>query len=651
MRDYLTSYFTLAVTAMAAATILVVAPGAALAQEEECFDCHDVGGDAGEEFVVDAAAWGSSVHVDMGCDMCHTGTDDFPHEDEVEHSPCVECHDDVAEIYAESIHGYARYNGRKEAPDCDACHGNSHSILPATDENSLVHPKRLPDTCAVCHSDPETVKKFGILVARPVEAYRDSVHARGVAEESGAATCSDCHNSHAIFRGPDPRSSVHHEQVPETCGKCHKEIDQAYRASVHGEAAANGVREAPICTDCHGEHRILSPQEKGSPVYATNVPKMTCGRCHNDLRLTEKYDIDDDAVSAYEDSYHGLAARSGLPTVANCASCHGVHDILPSSDRRSHIHPENLAATCGNCHPGAGERFAIGEVHVLPTEPEHFIIYWVRLIYLWMIYVTIGGMLVHNFADFSRKLAHPQSRPEEPGGEIPVRMSLGFRIAHMTLMISFGLLAYTGFALKYPESWWAAPLLVWGDTMDLRGLLHRIAAVAMLGALAFHIVHLVVDRSARRCIANMIPTREDIHEFVERVKYFRGKRTHPPHSGVLGYPEKLEYLALMWGIFVMAVTGFALWYENLALAWMPKWVSDVATVIHFYEAILASLAILVWHFYFVIFDPMVYPMDRTWLTGHAPITRRIERGELHEEETEHRVHADDLAKHELPRFR
>jgi hypothetical protein len=68
----------------------------------------------------------------------------------------------------------------------------------------------------------------------------------------------------------------------------------------------------------------------------------------------------------------------------------------------------------------------------------------------------------------------------------------------------------------------------------------------------------------------------------------------------------------------MAVTGFLLWGENWTLRHFPKWVMDAATAAHWYEAILATLSILVWHWYLVIFDPDVYPMDMAWLTGKVP---------------------------------
>jgi cytochrome b subunit of formate dehydrogenase len=84
---------------------------------------------------------------------------------------------------------------------------------------------------------------------------------------------------------------------------------------------------------------------------------------------------------------------------------------------------------------------------------------------------------------------------------------------------------------------------------------------------------------------------------------------------MFSYAEKIEYWAFLWGTVVMAGSGLILWFNNLALRYFPKWVSDAATTLHFYEAILATLSILIWHMYTVVFDPDVYPMDRSWLTG------------------------------------
>jgi len=603
-----------------------------LAQESACADCHDP--------APDPEAFADSVHGVLGGVDCHTGAQDFPHTGDPASVDCSTCHDTETTEYAESIHGQARGNGETDAPGCPSCHGDIHRIVPVSDPRSPVSTLRLPETCGQCHSNPELVAKYGIPVAKPIEAYLGSVHSRMNEEGVQAATCNSCHGTHAIFGAADPRSKVFHPNVPDTCGQCHEEIDRQYQASVHGEAVRHGAREAPVCTDCHGEHRILSPDIESSPVFASNIPKLTCGRCHGDVRLVDKYGMPSGAVPAYQDSYHGLASRSGSVTVANCASCHGVHDILPSSDPRSHVAQQNLAETCGKCHPGAGERYAIGKVHVLATEPRYAAVYWVRWIYLWLIYGTIGGMLLHNGLDLYRKVRSPLPPPGRAAVPARERMMAGFRLAHGLLIVSFLTLVYSGFALKFPESWWAAPLLRWEDRIAFRGWVHRSAAILMLAALGVHFAHLIASRRARRCIRGMIPTLHDVTEFRERLLWFVGRRREPLKSPPLGYPEKLEYLALMWGIAVMTVTGFALWFENTMLRWFPKWFGDVATAIHFYEAILASLAILVWHFYFVIFDPVIYPMDLAWLTGRENPARSAER-EYEDDETDQAAPGED----------
>jgi cytochrome b subunit of formate dehydrogenase len=128
----------------------------------------------------------------------------------------------------------------------------------------------------------------------------------------------------------------------------------------------------------------------------------------------------------------------------------------------------------------------------------------------------------------------------------------------------------------------------------------------------------------------MLPARADLAELIARVRHYIG-RGPAPHGVRLGYIEKSEYWAFMWGAVLMAGTGFLLWFENLSLFWLPSWVLHAATAVHFYEAVLATLAILVWHVYWVIFDPLVYPMDATWWTGRSPASRAAERGELRSE--------------------
>lgn len=616
--------------AVLTACLLLVAAAPAARADEDCADCHD-----------DVAS--SAVHEDFACLDCHGNldeTDNYPHDDDIlsgewRASACSDCHEDAVNEFASSVHGGVDGTIPEEfRPRCASCHGEIHGLVASSEEESPLFPKRIATTCAACHASDELAAALDVKLVKPVAAYEASVHGRAVMRGEHAATCTACHGSHDVRPASDPASQVARSRVPGTCGTCHEEIASAFAASVHGKAAAKGIADSPVCTDCHGEHRILEPARADSPVFASNVPKMTCGRCHGDLRLAEKFGLSEHKVAAYEDSFHGLATRSGQTTVANCGSCHGVHDILPSSDPRSHVHEDHLAETCGNCHPGAGKSFAIGPVHVDPGDVEqtHVAVYWARVVYLWLIAVTIGFMLVHNLLDLVRKTASGITRPPAPGASatapatpMPERLSRGFRIAHAVLAVSFVVLAVSGFALQYPEAFWVKPLLAFENGFSLRGWIHRIAAVAMLGAFAFHFVHVLVDPRARRCIAAMAPSLADARELAEKLRWYLGRRETMPKSPPVGYVEKIEYLALVWGTLVMAVTGFALWFENWTLANLPKWATDLATVIHFYEAVLATLAILVWHLYFVLFDPLVYPMDTAWLTGREAPGRAIER--------------------------
>jgi cytochrome b subunit of formate dehydrogenase len=487
-------------------------------------------------------------------------------------------------------------------------------MRPVGDPASTVHPSRLAQTCGACHADPELGAQAGVRFVQPIAAYEASVHARGVAQGEKAATCSSCHGSHDILPAADPRSTVNRGRVPSTCAACHAEIAATFAASVHGTAAAQGIGESPVCVDCHGEHRILGPADKGSPVYASNVPLQTCGRCHGDLRVTDKFGLEATSVEAFADSFHGLASRAGNLTVANCASCHGVHDILPSSDPRSHIHAANLAATCGACHPGAGETFAIGAVHISPaTASEHPAVRAIRWFYWLVIPLAVGFMVLHNGADFFAKLvrSEPVSRS---GVELP-RMNLHFRVAHWLVVASFSVLVVTGFALKFPEAWWARPLLALEGQLAFRGLLHRIAGVLLIGAMVYHLVHLALVPRDRVILRHLWPRLRDLRDMSTAFAWSFGRSPLRPTFGKFSYAEKIEYLAFVWGTVLMAVTGAMLWFNDWTLRFLPKWTSDAATAAHYYEAILATLSILVWHFYMVVFDPDVYPMDRAWLTG------------------------------------
>ena len=571
---------------------------------QDCTACHDV----------DLGKFAQMTHGAMACTDCHASIKSLPHADKVPPVDCAACHADEVKAYAGSVHGKARKQGMPDAATCASCHGKAHDIVPRKEAGSKVAKRNLPETCGACHANPEFLQRHKIPFAKPVEAYRSSVHGRAVARgEDAAAGCSDCHGSHGILPSKEAKAQVNRENVAATCGACHSDVQTAYEGSVHGKAAKAGFKGAPVCTDCHGEHNILAPAEPGSLVNAARVSAATCARCHGDERIAARYDLPKDKVPAFEDSFHGLALRSGHKTVANCASCHGVHNILASADPNSMVNPRNLVQTCGKCHAGLSEKFIAGPVHVRSAGgSEHASVRWIRWTYYLLIPLTIGFMLLHNGLDLFRK-ARRGRHAHHTGEQLP-RMNLKFRIAHGLVVVSFITLVVTGFALKFPESVWVKTFVPNGG---FRGIAHRIAAMIMMVGTVFHLIHLAMFKRDRIILKELLPGWQDAKDIWAMFRYNLGLSSQRPTFGMFGYPEKMEYWAFMWGTVVMAVTGFLLWFENWSLSHFPKWVLDAATAAHWYEAILATLSILVWHWYLVIFDPDVYPMDTAWLTGKA----------------------------------
>jgi cytochrome b subunit of formate dehydrogenase/protein-arginine kinase activator protein McsA len=484
---------------------------------------------------------------------------------------------------------------------CTSCHVK-HEEYP--------HPENLPKpSCANCH--PSEVQNFW-----------QSVHGGEIKNGNAAApNCDTCHGvAHEVT---STKTEDWKKASPDTCAMCHDKEAAEYKTSVHGKAVERGVTAAPVCTDCHTSHSIMRPKNPESSVFSNKVPE-TCGRCHGDVRLMSRFGIPSDRITTFDSSFHGLALKSGSQTVADCASCHGFHGILPSTDPRSRTNPKNLAHTCGTCHPGAGSRFAISSIHTIEGARAPLPLQWVQWFYMLVIPGTLAFMAVHHAGDFLRKLTQLRFQ----GRNVPSRMLrpvtfthrvyLLERIEHGLLTVSFIVLAYTGFALHYPDGWWAHPLLRFEHDYPIRGVVHRTAGTILVATALFHVLTILFNRKLRLHWTEFLPKVSDVREMMEGLLWRLGLKAEKPYYSPHGYIEKIEYWALVWGTAVMALTGSVLWFNNWTLSMMPKVWMDVMRSIHYYEAVLATAAIVIWHMYTVIFDPDVYPMDPGWWTGYSP---------------------------------
>ncbi|MCE9637787.1 MAG: cytochrome b/b6 domain-containing protein [Planctomycetes bacterium] len=611
----------LAVWALAAAAFAAAAGAAptAWAQDDQdepasCLSCHAEGATkkgAPEGKRVDPAQWGASLHA-KSCVQCHEDMEELPHtKKKADPVNCANCHEDSVEKFKKTPHAKLPPDLAKNAPNCSTCHP-PHAVLRKSDPKSSVHKFNLPSTCGKCHGGAR--KDGEVRIAKTVAQYALSVHGVEVLEKHNekAAGCVDCHPIHDLRPGGDPTSKTFKPNIPKLCATCHEKAAGEFSGSIHATALARGRMESPACNDCHSEHSIQKKESIDSTVYGRHV-SQTCANCHAAERIVRKYGLDADRVSSYRDSYHGLADSGGSAKAANCASCHGFHDVRPSTDPKSRIHKDNLLATCQHCHEGATQGFIEGRVHATAEADTDVYAYWVKLFYMLVIPLTLGGMALHNgliwFKHVRAKLraqrasvTYVRFRPIE----LWVHASVGF---------SFIVLAITGFALTFPDAAWVHGLAAVGFGETARGWVHRFAGVVFAVASVAHVAYIIASPHGRYAFGRIVPKLQDLRDARQNVLYHLGLAKTPPKFDRWDYTMKLEYWALAWGGVVMLVTGSMLWFKVEVTAWMPRWMVFVAERIHYYEAILAVGAIIVWHFFFVIFHPAEYPMSVTWMTG------------------------------------
>lgn len=291
------------------------------------------------------------------------------------------------EEFQSSIHGQAGLA-------CTGCHTNiegyPHPEFSATTyrEFSL----ELYPICTECHTDQ-------------IRAIQGNSHM--VALEGGnpeAAVCTDCHGNHYIQPSDDNRAAI-----PQTCRKCHSEIYDLYRASVHGAALiGDGNPDVPSCTDCHGVHQLKGPSTTSFHLFSPQI----CAKCHTDKALMDKYDLRSDTYDTYVSDFHGVSVILFQQTYPDqvtdkpvCIDCHGVHHILRTDDPESTVIKENLLETCKRCHPNATTNFPDSWLGHYWPSPEHApIVFIVKMFYAILIPLIIGGMLIFVISDYYRMM-------------------------------------------------------------------------------------------------------------------------------------------------------------------------------------------------------------------------------------------------------
>ncbi len=502
------------------------------------------------------------------------------------------------------------------------------------------------ERCLRCHGipnflvrDPLTARTRDLTV--DTRAHVESVH--------GSLECTQCH--------PDVRAYPHEfEGAPRARVSCDADChatDMAGRAVSHRQQAEDlaasahrggpdGSRpDSPACGTCHGEgrpHAIVSPRRALGPRDRLRL----CADCHEDRPRMARRGVDAEAVPSYRRSFHYKAIHFGADSTAVCQDCHTPHRVMSPDSAASSVNPARLVETCGRkgCHPGAPLRFAMsGANHLgLRARREPVLRTEERLLTL-LAGLVMLVMLADIALDAWRRRAARRARSARAGPSAPAAgrglvttITLAQRLQHGALGLAFAVLALTGLPLRFPESGALTALMAGLGGLGVARALHRGAAVVMMLAGLAHLAYaLAALARARLRVAHawtVLPARGDFAAARELGAYLLGRRPVPPASGRFDLRNKLHYLAVAWGLPVMALSGLVLWFPVALGGRLPDLAIGMAFIAHRDEALLAIGVVLVWHLYVVHVAPGAHHRLWTALDGrvtHAHLALRHPR--------------------------
>jgi cytochrome b subunit of formate dehydrogenase/nitrate/TMAO reductase-like tetraheme cytochrome c subunit len=503
---------------------------------------------------------------------------------------CLGCHEEQPAQLKASIHAEV---------GCTDCHDNVKDVP----HDGAIDRFGVPALCAKCHEQ---------------KRYFQDVHGKGTLEKglNVSAICSDCHGSHTVLPKTNPASTISHQNVPKTCGKCHEGILKQFTQSTHGQIWARNDPKGPVCISCHESHGIRRVE---TPDFRLGVV-TECSNCHAAEAPT------------YRDSFHGQATELGFVASAKCSDCHTPHLNLPKSDPHSSVNPKNVVKTCAKCHPNATANFATFQPHADPhnkkTSPQIYYVY--NYLMRWLLIGVFAFFGLHTLLWLQRSIVAlvrgELPKHESKSGRWILRFKSKHRYTHIAVVVSFLALAATGLPLMYSHQPWGKALAHAFGGVGVSTVVHRIFAVVTFGYALFHLGFLLrafflkKDRSIFWGPSSMVPRVRDVIDLKNMLKWFfyLGPR---PRFDRFTYWEKFDYFAVFWGVPVIGLSGLMLWIPTVVTKVLPGWALNVAMLIHGDEALLAIGFIFTFHFFHTHLRPEAFPLDPVMFTGRMPLER------------------------------
>lgn len=212
------------------------------------------------------------------------------------------------------------------------------------------------------------------------------------------------------------------------------------------------------------------------------------------------------------------------------------------------------------------------------------------------------------------------------------RYSFHIVLQHFMTFITFLVLAATGLTLHFGDLWWAPIIMNLFGGPDIARLIHRVAAAIMVFASIYHLGTIIagtfysIMKKRFDIKRTQIPMLKDLNDIIHDIKYFTGREQYRPKMEKFMYKQKLHYIAIIWGTFVLIAAGTSLLFpETMATIWPdPKFGQDLARLMHADEAIMAITVIVFWHWSNVHLVPGRFPLQWSFITGKITREHQIE---------------------------
>lgn len=201
------------------------------------------------------------------------------------------------------------------------------------------------------------------------------------------------------------------------------------------------------------------------------------------------------------------------------------------------------------------------------------------------------------------------------------RMTPQMRVQHLLFALLVTLQAITGLALHFADNIIGQFLMAVLGGFEMRGLLHRIGAVGLIGMTLYHGFYNLFTRAGRHEFWQRLLERKDFSDALQTIRFNLGRATERPRVGRYSPGQKFHYWLAGFFVLTMISSGLILWSPTLAMSILPRPMVEILAVIHGGEGFLAFVVLVLWHVYDVHLSPRNFPMSRVWLTGRTPLEK------------------------------